>query len=189
MMDKILMVAAILVSLGAMAPGASVPERRPLDFHDEQFYETQGESVRIYTQMLEEFQTESASSDQEVYPDYYGGAYIDQKTGGLVILITEGSDTASDAIAAYAGRKNVTITPCKVSYNELLDAVNRIADKMTYLRDEREILIDGVGPDIINGRVVVFVQDLTQDKIDVIKEISDEDFIEFQNSTGGVIAD
>ncbi len=186
-MDKILMAAAILISLGAMAPGAPTPERHPLDFHDEQFYETQRESVKIYNQMIEGFQTESASSDHEVYPDYYGGAYIDQETGGLVILIKEGSDTASDEIAAYSGRKNVTIKPCKVSYNELLDAVNRIADKMKYLRDERGILIDRVGPDIINGRVVVFVRDLTQDKIDVIKEIADVDFIEFQNSTGGII--
>ena len=63
---------------------------------EEAFYENQSKSVDNYNEILKAFENSNIStcnlnqkqrSENEKYPDYYGGAYIDEKTGGLVVLV------------------------------------------------------------------------------------------------------
>lgn len=60
----------------------------------EDFYVTQAESIYIYNDLLNSFNTERTSisntqTEKQEYPDYFGGAYINQETGGLVIKTTD----------------------------------------------------------------------------------------------------
>lgn len=159
----------------------------PLDLHDEGFYINQNESIRIYNQLLDGFATDSAtfSADSQMpYPDYYGGAYVDDETGQLVVLVTESDVAIENAISMYAREaQGIRYELCDVSYKDMLTAISEITNRIEDF-SKQGIDITCVADNIMDGTVLVGVKDLTNEKKDFILNTTNYDFLVFEENEG-----
>ncbi len=158
--------------------------------YDNEFYITQNESVKVYNEMLEAFsresnQTYSLSSKNtgQNYPEYYGGAYIDEK-GELVVLVTEKTNTINSKVRQATGSSSIVTTElCNVSYNEMCYVIDFLSDKIDVL-ESQGVTIDTIGDDIMNGKVVISIVDWNYEKEEKVRDLIDCDFLSFVNSKG-----
>lgn len=158
--------------------------------YDNEFYVTQTESIRVYNEMLEAFAEEtnityslSSQTTEESYPEYYGGAYIDDN-GELVVLVTEITNSINSKVRqATDYSPQVSTELCEVSYNEMCYVIDFLTDKMDELRNQG-VVIESIRDDIINGNVVIAIVNLTYEKEQAIRKMIDCDFLKFENSTG-----
>ena len=130
----------------------------------------------------ERLQNESAANDQYnrllaglreaagTYPAYYAGAYIDEN-GHLVVCVADGlaDADAMEAIRTFTGNPDIEIETVELSYRDLLDAQNEISESLSIARpqsDEDSVFatINGIYVDEERNRVVVMVQDLSDEK-------------------------
>ena len=184
---------ALILSLGALSTSAAdITEVNPLDMHSNEFYVNQSNSIETYNELLTAMRAEAnsyspsslSSTSTATYPDYYGGAYIDEQTGQLTVLLTETGAVVEDEIARLSGATTgILFQECDISYNDITETVDTLSENIAYF-EELGIFIDGISDDILNGKVIVLVQDLNADKENVIKEFVGCDYLYFQNSTG-----
>lgn len=158
--------------------------------YDNEFYITQTESVRIYNEMLEAFAEENSTvyslmseTTEETYPEYYGGAYIDEN-GELVVLVTEMTNSVNAEVQQVTNDSSQVSTElCEVSYNEMCYVIDFLTDRMEMLRNQG-VVIDSICDNIMDGKVIVSIIDLNQSKEEVVREYIDCEFLEFVNSDG-----
>lgn len=172
----------------------------PTDY-EEAFYENQSESVDTYNEILRAFENSNSGthslnqkqqSENNKYPDYYGGAYIDEETGGLVVLVKkEASDLKSVAAEIAAITKETTtisnksikngirIEACDVSCNEIETAIDFLSDKIEELQ-RQGVEITAIRDDIKNGKVIVSILNLTDEKEEKVRSISNQPFLQFE---------
>lgn len=87
---------------------------------------TELEISDVVRNLNQSFGNTMTKSLETVYPDYYGGVYVNEN-GELVILVTEGSDNAYQKDLSQRCRSNNFITKqCKYSYNELFNIIKRL---------------------------------------------------------------
>lgn len=155
--------------------------------HSNEFYITQMESIKLYNILLHnmEEQTKVYSSRVDCqYPDYYGGAYIDNQSGELVVLVTDLSEITLSRMTMFAqGSDLVRFELCNTSYNGILTAIKTLSENLEYF-ESQGVNIDCIRDDILGGHVVVDVQELDSSKIASIKAVANYDFLCFQNSEG-----
>lgn len=87
------------------------------------------EANLAYSRLLESFREDVSRSldDRELlYPDYYGGSYIDD--GKLVVNVCNGDELVVGKLRNMAQSDDVIIRPCKYSYNYLLDIMSKIRE-------------------------------------------------------------
>lgn len=156
----------------------------------DEFCITQAESIKVYNQLLQNMRESVSLYSSRIYgeyPDYYGGAYIDDQTGELVILVTDLSAITQNAIATFAeDSPQIRVQRCSIPYNHILDAIETVSENLQYF-DDQGVHIDSIRDDIINNRVIINVQGLNPSKITIIKELADYDFLVFENSEGIVL--
>jgi hypothetical protein len=124
-----------------------------------------------------------------VYPDYYGGRYIDND-GNLVVLMVE--STAALRSMSMGTRAvldcfdGVKIRPVAFSYNELLDLWRYLGVFTVQYRDN--IAMNNASSwyvDVIDNKVVVNLTDFSRENIDLFKKmVVDSPMIDFQESKG-----
>lgn len=169
---------------------------------EQEFFDNQSDSVDSYNKMLDSFDSSSSSpfslnqsriAGERKYPDYYGGAYIDDETGGLVVLVKNSSLGLSSAatkiaaatqettvISSESVKSGIRIESCEVSYAELLEGASLVEEQMDNLRSQG-VNIVMVGPDIKLGKVVVSIEDLTEEKEEKVRKLLDCPFLQFEN--------
>lgn len=153
------------------------------------FYEEQARSIEAYNQLLDSFKTNSQARNSEMstsqaYPDYYGGAYIDKETGGLVVLVVDSAPAGIASLAAVdTADANVRYKSCDVSFNEIVNTVDIVTSKIGVLRAQG-IVIDTICDDIMSGGVIVTVRDLDASKESIIKDVTNCQLLTFENSNG-----
>ena len=170
------LIVSVLLLLGQMNRQPSVHGSSmmvPMDYSSE-FYQTQTQSVKAYNEILDGFSGEAVASDfargntQEVcddivcYPEYYGGAYIEDGTGKLIVLLTDVNDYVCENISSYT-ENDIKYEQCDVSYNDMLAVIDRITNQIEYYRT-LGIDITCVQDNIIDGKVLVTVNGLTSEK-------------------------
>ena len=71
----------------------------------------------------------SNSNGQSIYPDYYGGCYLDE-SNNLVILVT-GNDSSlhEEDLILRCGGKGFNMKLCQHSYNHLTSLIYSLEDK------------------------------------------------------------
>ena len=173
--------------------------QEPTDYSRE-FYLTQAQSVETYNDILRNFVLQSDSAvgrtvindeeDDEIrYPDYYGGAYIEEATGELIVMITEDSEYIYENINMCTdGEFKYEI--CDVSYNEMTEIIEKLSEQIEYF-DDLGIEITSIQDDILGGVVQVGVNELTERKADIITEVIGCDFLQFvegENETEVAVA-
>lgn len=85
------------------------------------------EANLVYNKLLESFGEKVSRSldDRELlYPDYYGGSYINE--GKLVINVYNGDSTVINNLKSKAQSNDIIIHPCNYSYNYLLGIMKKI---------------------------------------------------------------
>ena len=132
-----------------------------------------------YIQLMEVLCGQTRSNvDEPVYPDYYGGTYVNDD-GDLVVLITEDDYTtrASHEIQTIITEENVLFVTCKNSYNRLQQVVDSIS---TLMKGGAEFAsnIGMYGIDVINNYVLVYLLDDSEDKKKEFIEKFDNDLIQ-----------
>lgn len=187
---RMTVIAALSVVLLFSLQGMSAVEHTtpdPLDIHDDEFYTTLTESIKTYNDIQDGLNSEvysTSSGNSRDYNDYYGGAYIDEETGELIVLVTELTPTVTNEISTYAKRGgNIRYQLCDVSYAEITEAIDTVTDHLAELYD-CGVDITSVRDDILNGCVVIGVVDLDQEKEAAIRAVADYAFLVFEDSEG-----
>ena len=185
-----LVVVIAMLFLVCNASAASPSEKTegiplPTD-HDRTYYVTQWASIEAYHRLLDSFSADTstyAHSDDAVntsqYPDYFGGAYLDD-LGQLVILTTDISVSTTNKMRS-ATSDNVIILPCSVSLNEMFDTMDRLSSCCDWL-NEQGIKVSSFRDDILSGKVIVSVFDLTDEKEMAIQNVVSCNYLEFENA-------
>ena len=152
-----------------------------------EYLEKQAESILAYNQLLESFDSSTPYSDRicsttHIYPENFGGAYINKKTGGLVVLFTDLMAIA-DVSRSLSTTADVTYEKCAYPINYIIDTIDEITASIEMLA-EKNIIIDSVRDDIENNKVIVSVQNLEEWKKVEIRKIVDSPIVIFENSEG-----
>lgn len=85
------------------------------------------EANLAYSRLLDSFRENVSRSFDDrglLYPDYYGGSYIDD--GKLVVNVCNGNELTINKLRSMAQSDDVIIRSCKYSYNYLLDVMSKI---------------------------------------------------------------
>lgn len=115
------------------------------------------------------------------YPDYYAGAYIDKSTSSLVILVTNKEAAANDPLLPDEQPGICTYKLSTVSINQMNEAIEVVSDN-TALLQAKGVNISYVYDDIQNRRIVIGIQDLSEDKEQAVFSIANYPFLAFENA-------
>lgn len=119
--------------------------------------------------------------DEQSYPDFYGGAYIN-KDGKLVVNVCEYSDDIKTSLRSMAQNNSIIISSCDYSYNYLLELMNDIR-KYKSLNPNSDLTksFRMVALEEVENRLSVYLSDLSLVN-DFKKEISNSPAISFFES-------
>lgn len=147
----------------------------------------QAHPVLTENEMIENLNQSFNSVEGTVYPDNYGGMYID-KNGRLIILVTD--TLTSEVKRSYSARarsNNFLMKSCEYSYNELDELKNELE---TFFLDKSnwdfmdEIGWTSIGISYSENRVTI-IMDCTNEKIEKFKnQVSSSPMIKFEQSKG-----
>jgi len=154
-----------------------------------------------YTRWVEKFEKEGSYS-KPVYPDEYGGSYIDDN-GKLVVLYVNDDTTSKltrkNDLCKATGIQDVKIDSVEYSYNDLLNTSDIIGDfilnqyenqsTLKRLNEKENTMIDvevvQSAIDTKNNTVVVWMSDISDEAIEAFrKNISDEPYLTFKLAEG-----
>lgn len=166
------------------------------------------EATLGYTKMIESFDLTGTRS-QRVYPEEYGGAYIDSNDFLVVQYVAKTNNSGEilqqetskqfslSSISEITGLSTVKTHPVQYSYNELVAANNVIGSfipkwdletgKLRELPEEKASVFQGkvvrTGIDPKNNCVIVWLDDISQERIDAFRSsISDAPFLKFEHA-------
>lgn len=150
--------------------------------HDE------NQSIMIYGNIDDSFMGKTRSIKDTIYPNYYGGSYIDDE-GGLVILSTDNVDCVVEDLKLRAKSSNFKVEKCEYSLNELQSLNKKLGDFFENTSIANDLKWVSVGIDIINNKVSVDLEDCSEQMIAKFKSmISDSPMIKF-NEVSPIIWD
>lgn len=117
------------------------------------------------------------------YPEYYGGAYINDNNELVVLVKDLNEDTAQSILQTLSG-VDVIIEPAAYSYNEL----TALYEKLNIAIESDDTVmasifadVTGFGIDDERNKIVVNFNDISDDKIAKFKEVvSDSSAIEYE---------
>lgn len=141
----------------------------------------QENAAAAYDELMASFSTTYSNFGEKVYPDYYGGSYINDD-GKLVVYVTDGMRRP----AALSDNADVIYVPCTYSYNELLSVMDTLNDyKFSHPNDTVANNFNEFGLYDSENRVIVKLDDLSDESVKEFKEnVCDSDVIEFEPGSG-----
>lgn len=132
---------------------------------------------KLYKQMMDLF--------QGVFPDYYGGCFIDDDNN-LNVLVVDGKQELADTLKTMG----ILIKTCKYTYSELSGIMDKVNNFMQ-TNPEHELFIDLLSVYLNEeyNEIIVETRDATPEFISMFKEcISSSDSIKIQEPEGeGII--
>ena len=142
---------------------------------------TEAKALETLSKLIEGFKQSATRGAASIYPDYYGGCFInDQKQ--LVVLTTNESGQAQIK-SMTANASNLIFKPCEFSYNYLNQVMDDLADHMIKNKDYKAInfihcyLLDSANV------VVVELLEYSPAKIEEFKRnVSDSPAIRFESA-------
>lgn len=106
---------------------------------------------------------EEKESDPSIYPDYYGGSYINDE-GKLVICVTGNAGQHRQTLARIIESDDFVLETVRYSYRELMKVMDKIDAFLgdPSVPEDHPVLINfsGAGPDIMENRVIVEFQEI-----------------------------
>ena len=146
----------------------------------------QDSAAMAYDTLMDSFSNPDVKSGGKIYPDSYGGAYINDD-GQLVVYVTDETQTPE----VLSDNPTVIYAPCTYSYNELQSIMDELnAYKANHPDDAIAANFNEFGLYDSENRVIVKLDDLSEERIEEFKEnVCDSDAIVFQQGNGPVGTD
>ncbi len=140
--------------------------------------------MNVYNSLIDTFKepTTRAEIDSVTFPDYYGGAYIDNSHQKLIIHIKSNYVNAYPlSITPLLNDTCVEIIDCQYSYNELQ---KQKRDIVAYMRKfEKNPIVNNIaicGTDVRSNKVIVHLLECNESRINEFKEhVSNSPMIHF----------
>lgn len=127
------------------------------------------------------------SNPDFVYPDYYGGGYLD--TDGNVVVLVKGD--RNKYVSEFQRRtlsSNVVVKECLYSYNELVHFNELLTEKFMNESLREELHWTSVGIDTEANKVIVGIVGCTEQAIAKFKSmVLDSDVVTFKEGGEGVL--
>lgn len=170
------LVLAVLVTSSALV---SFAQEQVVSYND---VGVQEDAHEAYENLMNSF-PQQRSTGEKIYPDYYGGSYINDE-GKLVVYV---KDMVSEpTVRAAVNSGGAIYQECDYSYNEL----NAVMDKINAYKFEnadsdiaKECNLFGLFDS--ENRVIVKLDNLTEENIDEFKKnVCDSDAIVFEQGNG-----
>jgi|AGTN01.2.fsa_nt_gi hypothetical protein len=104
-------------------------------------------------------------SNPDIYPDYYGGSYIDNN-GTFVVAVTGNQEQNKQKLAKILGGDDFNVETVQYSYKQLFLVMDKIDAFLenTSIPEEHPVLLHFAGayPDVIDNRVKVILTEVTE---------------------------
>lgn len=158
-------------------------------------YEEKIQKNTISAQNIEKiesmFKNKNTKTNNNEYPDYIGGLYIDTKDNNMVIqIVEENIPSAIKSREEYnlydevlSIDEDARVEYVSHSYNEIEEVIKILENY--YSKNYEDGNINGYYDDIVNNRVVVEMKNCTESEISEFKKnVIDSDLIYFTESKG-----
>lgn len=147
-------------------------------------------SEELVINLENSFKTGVLKSNTSLYPDYYGGNYIEN--GNLVILVTGDTLENKEKMSARTQSSDFIIKQCQFSFNELL-SVHEAISNFFQNRDNdpviEEITMTAFGIKPSDNSIFVDLKDCAPEKIALFKSrVIDSPIVSFHSWNGPIIA-
>ena len=147
------------------------------------------EASATYRELLDVLDESTLPASETAYPEYYGGAFVDED-GELNVYVTRGYETDADELKKRFGEKAV-YREGDYSYNTLTALMS---DLNQFLLNEQEDplahKIKDASLDEENNRIVVEMEDISSQTIQVFREkISNSRAITFEKAIPAPMAE
>lgn len=111
-------------------------------------------------------------SDPDLYPDYYGGSFIDNN-GIFVIAVTQNDENIKALLKQALESDNFKVESVRYSYKEMLRVMDSIDEFLVNnsIPDDHIVLANFAGayPDVMENRVKVLLNEVNQNIINSFK--------------------
>ena len=123
-------------------------------------------------------------SDPDLYPDYYGGSFIDNN-GTFVITVTGDREQNSQRLIAILGTDNFNVETVQYSYKQMMQVMDRIDAFLinTSIPDDHPVMAHFAGayPDVMDNRVKVVLTVVRKEITDAFqRDISNSPMVVFE---------
>lgn len=137
----------------------------------------------LLSNLMKSFNMEvrSNSNGQSIYPDYYGGCYLDESKN-LVILVT-GNDSSlhEEDLILRCGGNGFNMKLCKHSYNYLTSLIYSLEDKWKEADPNNEMKYYGICTNQKENKLIINTGDISENNkkkfIELLDGFQDIDFI------------
>jgi len=175
---KLIAVLALIAPIVAFSMPANAAEDKNMDVS------VQESAAAAYDELMNSF-PQSRATGEKIYPDYYGGSYINEKEQ-LIVYVTDLSFVP--LVASADNNDTVIYQVCEYSYNELNDVMDTIneykfANSDSYIADNFHsyALLDA------QNRVEVRLDEYSEAKIQEFKDnVLDSNMIVFVEANGSI---
>lgn len=108
-------------------------------------------------------------SEQEIYPDYFGGLYID--TEGYLVILSKGDLTvARYNINSISESELISFKPCRFSYQDLLDAMSDLDKNLSVISNASTRNFVGYALMIQDNSIMVLLEDASDAAVAEFKQ-------------------
>ena len=131
-------------------------------------------SLEMYDKLMNSFGKDwmERESDPDLYPDYYGGSFIDNN-GNFVIALTNNSQKVQELLKEALETDNFKTETVQYSYRQMLRVMDSIDEFLinNSIPDDHVVLshFAGAYPDVMENRVKVLFTEVNQNIINSFK--------------------
>lgn len=94
---------------------------------------TEEKALETHAKLIAGFKQAAARGATSIYPDYYGGCFINDQKQLVVLATNESGQAQIKSMTENAG--NLVFKPCKFSYNYLNQVMDELTDHMIKNKD------------------------------------------------------
>ena len=131
-------------------------------------------SLVLHDKLMNHFSEDwiERESDPDLYPDYYGGSFIDNN-GIFVIAVTSNTENVKELLKEALETDNFKVESVRYSYKEMLRVMDSIDEFLvdSSISSDHIVLVHFAGayPDVMENRVKVLLTDMNQNIISSFK--------------------
>ena len=131
-------------------------------------------ALQLHDKLMNHFSIDwmERESDPDLYPDYYGGSFIDNN-GIFVIAVTQNTDNVKELLKEALETDNFKIESVRYSYKEMLRVMDSIDEFLvnSSIPDDHIVLAHFAGayPDVMENRVKVLLTEVNQNVVNSFK--------------------
>ena len=144
-------------------------------------------ALQLHDKLMNHFSIDwmERESDPDLYPDYYGGSFIDNN-GIFVIAVTQNTDNVKELLKEALETDNFKIESVRYSYKEMLRVMDSIDEFLvnSSIPDDHIVLAHFAGayPDVMENRVKVLLTEVNQNIIKSFKrDVTNSQLVIFEH--------